>query len=101
MFSKSSLLELIAIKIRGLLPRTAGGKEYVVVTTDRYSMLTRALAIGKTFSACVANVFFAFRIVPYDIPTYVLVDGRVNLTSKPFATISTMLGEGNSFSLPI
>lgn len=48
---------------------------------------------GKRFSAYVADVFFDSWIVPYGILAYVLADSEVQLTSKLFATLCTMLCE--------
>lgn len=77
LFSARVFLELIAIKMLGLLPCTAEGSKHKIIITDRYSKLMRVLPTDKTSSAYVANVFFDSWIVPYGITNYVLADDEV------------------------
>lgn len=49
------------------------------------------MPVGKIFSTHVAQVFFDSRIVPYYLPAYVLTDAGVQITSKLYATLCTML----------
>lgn len=67
------------------------GKESVIILTARYSKLTRAMPTGKKLSSHVANVYFNFRIVLYDISAYDLRDNGVQYELL-LATLCIILG---------
>lgn len=88
----SEPLDFVAMNILGQLPRTASGKQHVVVIMDRYSKLTRAISKAKTTATHDTNVFFDHWVVPYDIPKYHLTGNSPQFVSKFFETICTYLG---------
>lgn len=92
LYFESGPVESFALKILGLLRRTAEGNRYVTTMTDRYSELTRALPTGRTSSVHVTNVFFDSWIDPCGIPAYFLADNHVHFTSNLFATLCAMIG---------
>lgn len=51
-------LELIVVDLLGTYPWTKNGNQLVVIVTDRYSKLTRALTTTKTSASYVATVMF-------------------------------------------
>lgn len=91
-FPASSLLELVPIDNLGALPCTVSGNQYVIVMTDRYSKLARAMPSDKTSSPNVANLFFDSWVVPYGIPAYIQTDYGMKFTCALFGTIYTMHG---------
>lgn len=56
MFTASTLLAFFATNIFEILPCTVEGKQQVIITTDRYSWLTRSMPTGKTLVSHEANV---------------------------------------------
>lgn len=74
MLPANSLLKFVAIIILGHLLRIVKGNKYVIVMTDRYSNLERAIETGKTSYSYKMNVFFVPLIAAYGIPTNVLTD---------------------------
>lgn len=71
---------------------TTKGNEYVVVTTDRYSKLSKAVPTVCKTTKNVACIFLHDRIIRYRIPTYLLTDNDTKITSRFFATFCTHLG---------
>lgn len=92
LFPASDPIEFVAIEILGPLPRMVNENQYVIIMTDRNTKFTRVMKSSKTSSPHVANVFFAFRVVPFGIPAYFLTDNKVKFLSKFFAMQCTVLG---------
>lgn len=67
-------LELIAVGILGPLSQTEGEKQYVFIITDRNSKLTRAILTTKTSTSYVPTIIFDDWIIPYNIPSFLLID---------------------------
>lgn len=91
-FPASRPLEFIAMDILEPLPETMQGNQYVVIITDRYSKLTRAIKTSKTAAAHMANIFLDHWIVSFDISSYLLTDNGTRFRSKFFASICGYLG---------
>lgn len=70
------------LNFRASLPRIVNRNQYEIVVTDKYSKITRAIPTSRTSSSYVANVFFAFCVVPYGIPAYVPTENGVRLTKQ-------------------
>lgn len=58
MFPLSGPLEFFAINILGPLTKTKQENKFTIVTTDRYTKLTRARPVPKTATPNVAMVAF-------------------------------------------
>lgn len=84
-------LKFVAIDILGPLPRTRNENQYVIVMTDKYSKLTRAMQTGKTSSSHFGNVSFDSQVVLYFTPVYVQLKHGVKFNSKMFSALGTML----------
>ncbi|MEM7496351.1 MAG: integrase, partial [Myxococcota bacterium] len=74
LFPANGPLEFIAIDILGPLPRSKRGNKHVLVITDRYSKLTRTVAMNKITAPHVAEAFLDNWIMPYGIPNALLSD---------------------------
>ena len=61
-------LELVAIDILGQLPKTTGGYAYVLVITDCYSKLARAIPLRRVTAPIVADAFLTHWVYAYGIP---------------------------------
>lgn len=77
--------------IAGPLSRTTQRDQYVLVITDRYSNLTRAVPATKTSKTHNAVIFLKHWIVPFGTPRYVLAGDGPKFVSKIFATICEYL----------
>ena len=92
LFPANGPLEFVAMDILGPLPKTKQGNQFVVVLTDRYSKLTRAIPTGKTTATTVATIFVDHWVIPYGIPNYVLTDNGPQFVAKFFASVCLALG---------
>lgn len=92
MYRPSGPLDFVAMNILVLITRTKHGNPHVIVITDQYSKLTRAIATAKMTVTHVSNVFFDYWVAPYSIPTYVLTYSSAQSVSKFFTTICTYFG---------
>lgn len=91
-FLPSGPLEFVAMDILGPLPRATNRNQRVMVITDRYSKLTRAIPTWRTTATHAANVFFDHCVISHDISTFLLIDNGPQFVRKFFATICTYLG---------
>lgn len=82
LFPANRSLESIAIYILGPLLRTKEGMRYVVVMTDRYSILTRGMATETVTSTNAAKIFVEQRVIPYKIPKTVLAGNGQQVVRK-------------------
>lgn len=73
-------------------PEMTQHNQHILVITDRYFKLTRAIYASKSTSTHVENHFFDHCIVPYVILTYLFTDNNVQLDSKLFASLCTLHG---------
>lgn len=90
--SGSRTVGTVAIDILEALSKTTNANQYVVVTTDRYLELTRALLKCQIAIAIVTRIYLYKWIIPYEIQTNILGDNAMRFTSKFFATLCTHLG---------
>lgn len=56
-FLQRGPLKFVAVDIVGPLPKTKTSDKFIVVTTDRYLSLTRAIPTKKTTTTDVARIF--------------------------------------------
>ena len=57
LFPAAGSLAFVAMDLLGPLPKTEHGNKFVLVITDRFSKLTRSIAVRTTNAAVVANAF--------------------------------------------
>lgn len=67
LFPANGPLEFLALDLLGPLPTSRRGNKHVLIITDRYSKLTRAVALNSTTAPQVAEAFLDAWIMPYDI----------------------------------
>lgn len=91
LFRAVGVLDIVPMNILGPFPKTKKSQEYIFVITDRFSNLTCATSTSKTTPTHIANLFFGHWIVPNGIPSFLLTDSCVHITSKFFATICALL----------
>lgn len=92
LFSATEPLEFVAIDILGPLPKTANGNQYIIVMTDRFSKLTKALPTAKTTATTVATTSLEHWVANFGILSKVVTDNGPQFTSKFFAALCTQLG---------
>ena len=80
LFPATAPLQDIAIDILGPLVMAKSGCEYLLVITDRYSKLTRAIPMTKISAYIVAKAFCDNWIFVYGPPRSVLSDNGKRLT---------------------
>ncbi|CDF40411.1 unnamed protein product [Chondrus crispus] len=91
-------LEFVPIAILGPLPRSKKGNQYLLVISDRFSKMTRAIPLKSITSMTVARAFVENLIYPYRPPAYLLSDNGGQFASKFFQKICQIMGIGNLFT---
>lgn len=89
LFLGSSEIEILAMDILGLFPKTKNGNYFVAFMIAQYFKRTRAVATSKTGAKHIASICFLHWVVIYGMSTYVLTDNAgISLvsTSKLYAT---------------
>ncbi|CAN8062790.1 unnamed protein product [Agarophyton chilense] len=74
------------------LPNSSHGKRVVLVITDRFIKLTRALPVRKTTATDVATAFLSHCVYPYGTLLYLLMDNGSQFVSKFFSQVCATLG---------
>lgn len=92
LFPASGPLEFVAIDIRGRLPKTKKGNLFVVMATDRFSKLTRAVPVTQNHGAAHGQVLLDCLVTPYGIPSYQLTDIGLQFVAKLFESVRVFLG---------
>ena len=91
-FPAARPLAFVAMDPLGPLPKTAHGNQFVLVITDRFSKLTRSIALRTTTAAVVANAFLDNWVYVYGAPQYVLTDNGPQFAAKFFDSVCALLG---------
>lgn len=60
-----SLLEIVALDILGPLPRTKYYEDFIVLKSDRFYRLSRAISTRETTDAHIAKLFLDTWVMPY------------------------------------
>ena len=92
LFPASGPLEFVAMDLLGPLPKTKRGNTFVLVITDRYSKLTRAIPLKATKATDIAMAFLDTWVYVYGAPKFLLTDNGPQFVAKFFETICSMLG---------
>lgn len=74
------------------LPKTKSGSKHLVVLTEQYTNLIRAIPVFTVIGTSTATVYFNNWVIPYGIPTYQLIDSGLRFVSKLFAAVTAHLG---------
>ena len=98
LFPATEPLEFVAIDILGPLPKAKDGSRYLLVMTDRFSKLTRAVPLKSISALKVAQAFVRHWVLAYGAPARLLSDNGSQFTSKLFQFICTELGIRNAFA---
>lgn len=89
--------------ILGSLLKTSTGNRFVVVITDRYSKLTRAVPTKTNTAPQIVTIFMGNWAMPYGIPEFHLTDNGAQFFGKFFNSmrlyLSTKLLTATSFHL--
>lgn len=85
-------LQDVAMDLVGPLPKTKDGKRYVLVITDRYTKLARAVAMSKTTAPHVSSTFLSHWVFPYGVPTSVLTDNGPQFIAEFFEFLCATIG---------
>ncbi|CAN8070204.1 unnamed protein product [Agarophyton chilense] len=98
MFPAAGPLEFVAIDLLGPLRKTKNGYQHILVITDRFSKLTRAIPLKKTMSTTLAIAFLNNWVYPYGTPLYLLTDNSSNLASKFLEAVCNLFGIKHYFT---
>ena len=98
LFPAKAPLEFVAIDILGPLPKASDGSRFLLVITDRFSKLTRAMPLGSITALKVARAFVHHWVLAYGAPAFLLSDNGSQFTSKLFQFVCTELGIRNTFT---
>lgn len=92
LFTSTLPSESVAIDILDLLSMTAEGSQHALITTDRFSKLTRAVSTAKTIMNARACIFFDALKISNGVPSYLLTDNGTQFFSNFFDPLCTHLG---------
>ena len=92
LFPATKPLEYVAMDILGPLPKTKHGRRFVLVITDRFTKLAKAVSLRTITSLSVAKAFCDCWIFNYGIPKVLLTDNGTQFTSSFFRKVCRILG---------
>ena len=98
LFPANAPLEYVAVDILGPLPRASSGHRFILVMTDRFSKLTRAVAMRTCTALAVSKAFLEYWVFAYGAPTQLLTDNGSQFASGLFAFTCSHLGVRNMFT---
>lgn len=85
--SSDGTLEFVATDLLGSIPRAKKGNQFMVIVTNRYRKLTRAVPIAKITSTKVASVFFYGWAVHYSVPDVIQSSSGQKFVIKLLTTL--------------
>lgn len=91
LFPRAGLLKFVDINIFGLLPRTKTGSQHLIIITDKYIRLTRAVTIAKVTSTRILHIFFHDLVKLYSILDVIISDNGQKFVSNLFSSLCTYL----------
>jgi len=98
LFPANGPLEYVSIDILGPLLRTRRGNRFLLVISDRYSKLTRAIPLSRITAQSVARAFAEQWAFVYGPPAILLSDNGKQFASKLFTHLCQLLGTSNAFT---
>ena len=98
LFPARAPLEQVAIDILGELIKTPRGNRFLLVMTDRYTKLTKAVALKRITADTIAQAFVTHWVFSYGAPSYVLSDNGPQFTSRFFRETCRLVGASNLFT---
>lgn len=91
LFAPTGPLDFIAMDLLGPFKKTDHGSIYVLVITDRFSKLTRAIPMKSTTAPQVADAFVEHWVIPYGMPRQLLTDNGPQFIAKFFEAVCLIL----------
>ena len=82
LFTPTAPLQDVAMDLLGPLIRTPRGNEFILIITDRFSKLVKAVPMSSTTGYNVARAFLRNWVFNYGAPRSVLTDNGKQFTSK-------------------
>lgn len=92
LFPATGPFEFVAMDILEPPPKTTQVNQHVLIISDAYSKLTRAIPTYMMTSAHIANLFLDHWIFPFGKPAYSLTDNGPQFVCKCLSSISGYLG---------
>jgi len=100
LFPATEPFEAVAIDLLGPLFRTPEGYEYLLVTCDRFSKLTRVAPLRDVTALDVLSAFTDVWIASYGIPDSTLSDNGLQFASVLYQGVLQMLGVSTNYATP-
>lgn len=92
LLSAAGLLKFLAMQIPGPLRKTKSGTQHVIILTDLYIKLPRAIPVTPVTSSSATTLFVDNRVILYGIPIYPLTNKGPQYVSRFFAAVTAVLG---------
>ena len=92
LFPAAGPLEFVAMDLYGPLPKATHGNRPILVITDRFTKLCRAIPLQTTQAHQVAQAFLDAPVYPYGMPNTLLTDNGPQFTAKFFEAVCGLLG---------
>jgi len=81
----------VAVDLYGPLERTAAGNKYILVITDRFTKLVRAIPMGRIKAVDCASVVLDYWVAAYGPPDRLLSDGGPQFTAHFWGQVLNLL----------
>jgi len=91
LFPATIPFQYIAVDLYGPLARTAAGHRFILVITDRFSKLVRALPMDCTTAVDCASVVMDYWVAAYGPPDRLLSDGGPQFSSHFWGLVCNLL----------
>lgn len=91
LFLAAGPLEFLAMDLLCPLPKTNNGNKHVLVITDRFSKICRAVPPPNIELATVTQAFLKPWLYPYGVPLYIPKNNSPQFGSKIFASVKNLL----------
>lgn len=85
-------LEYVGMAILGPIPKTKEGIQLLVVMTEKYKKLIRAVPVEKSSATTVARIILVHQVTNYSFPSKLLNDNGPQFVSKLFVAVGSTLG---------
>lgn len=92
LFLPSNPFKFVAMDTLGLLSKTLKGNQFVLVITDLYSKLTRAVLTCMTTVSHILSIFMNSRVTPYRFPIHEWTENGTQCISEFSKTLCAFLG---------